>query len=163
VDYTRGAQAASASASVETGGEVQPAGWRPAAGAPPTPVPGPAFDARGMPSVVDVSRRIAGANPLDTTARQAAAFTQLIAIVRTASAEDPAEQSVIQAYTNAARQADQRGQSLVARSGPGRPAAAAVASTWFGMRSRYDNEGYRMQMLNLCSPGVRAAYTARRR
>jgi hypothetical protein len=155
---TPGGPATDPSAQQQIGGppaRYQPAHGRSASEPPP-------FDVRGMPSVVEIAKRITSSDAIDTEARRASAFTHFSAIVRIASLNrlGPAEQSLVDSYTNAARIADQRGQTLIAR-GPRRN--EPPATVWFRTRSRYDNDSYRMQMLNLCSPAARAAYLAHRR
>jgi hypothetical protein len=78
----------------------------------------------------------------------------------------PQEQNLIQMYTAAMRDADQRGEAMLARSmsaAARRGGAGAVATQWFGLRARYDNDGYREQMLFFFSPELRRAYQASRR
>jgi hypothetical protein len=101
-------------------------------------------------------------------ARHAATFAQLIKVVYVVAgnALGPQEQNLVQAYTAAMRDADQRGEALLARSmsaSARRGGAGAVATQWFGLRARYDNDGYREQMLFFFSPELRGAYQARRR
>jgi hypothetical protein len=130
---------------------------------------GPPFDVRGMLPVAEVWRRIVGRDPLDTAARQAGAFSQLGAIVRIAAAGEsagnrfnPATEQLLQSYANSGRQADQRGEGLIARS-TGERAYSAIAGRWFAVRAAYDNEGFRRELLPMCSPAVQAAYGTRRR
>jgi hypothetical protein len=155
-EFIRGAQI-SAPAAPEPPLLRQPVGYRPA---PETAAP--TFDSRGMPPVVEISRRITSADPLDAEARRAAAFTHFAAILQIATENrlGPAERTLLASYLAAGRVADQRGQSMIAR-GPRRNEAPATA--WFRTRARYDNEPYRLQLLNLCSPDVKAAYLAHRR
>ena len=107
-------------------------------------------------------------DPTDMMARHAATFAQLIKVVYVVAgnALGPQEQNLVQTYTAAMRDADQRGEALLARSmstSARRGSAGAVATQWFALRARYDNEGYREQMLFFFSPELRGAYQARRR
>jgi hypothetical protein len=121
-----------------------------------------------FPSVPEVRQRVLSRDPIDMMARHAATFAQLIKVVYVVAgnALGPQEQNLVQAYTAAMRDADQRGEALLARSmsaSARRGGAGAVATQWFGLRARYDNDGYREQMLFFFSPELRVAYQARRR
>jgi hypothetical protein len=99
-------------------------------------------------------------------ARHAATFAQLIKVVYVVAGNGlgPQEQNLVQVYTAAMRDADQRGEALLARSmSARRGGAGAIATQWFALRARYDNDGYREQMLFFFSPELRVAYQARRR
>jgi len=143
-----------------------------AAAPPPPPAPdGPApapYSIAMFPSVPEVRQRVLSRDPIDMMARHAATFAQLIKVmyVVAGNALGPQEQNLIQMYTAAMRDADQRGEAMLARSmsaAARRGGAGAVATQWFGLRARYDNDGYREQMLFFFSPELRAAYQARRR
>lgn len=142
------------------------------AGPPPPPPPDPGFAAPAaysiaiFPSVPEVRQRVLSRDPIDMMARHAATFAQLIKVVYVVAgnALGPQEQNLVQVYTAAMRDADQRGEALLARSMTARRAGAgAIATQWFGLRARYDNDAYREQMLFFFSPELRVAYQARRR
>lgn len=144
---------------------------RSGSGAPPPP-PDPsvaapaAYSMAIFPSVPEVRQRVLSRDPIDMMARHAATFAQLIKVVYVVAgnALGPQEQNLVQMYTAAMRDADQRGEALLARSiGARRGGAGAIATQWFGLRARYDTDGYREQMLFFFSPELRAAYQARRR
>jgi len=168
--FTRGEQAPGASVANDAPGASPPAdrnaGLVPAAERALPPPAGPAFDAAGMPPVAQVWR-LTGRDPVDAAARQSAAFSQLTAIVRTATDDRPNQtqtvNQLLSAYAAAGRQADQRGQALLARASGGHEAFAVVSSRWFSLRGSYDNERYRSELLRMCSPAVQAAYAAHRR
>ena len=141
--------------------------------APPPPPPNPgraapaAYGIAMFPSVPEVRQRVLSRDPIDMMARHTATFAQLIKVVYVVagSALGPQEQNLVQMYTAAMRDSEQRGEALLARSmsASRRGGAGAVATQWFGLRARYDNDGYREQMLFFFSPELRAAYQARRR
>lgn len=94
------------------------------------PPPRPALPSEGssaylieMPTVADVLQRTPGSDPVDTAARQVAAFNQLFWIMRVLrpggefgnSPTSPQENALGQTYNAAKQEAESRGQSLVAK------------------------------------------------
>jgi hypothetical protein len=77
-----------------------------------------------FPSVSEVEAKVTGSDPVDTAARQTAAFRQLVAVVRTLSAGGaygsqmtPEEQALAAQYSRASSAAQARGQTLLAAAG----------------------------------------------
>jgi hypothetical protein len=122
-----------------------------------------------MPTVADVLQKTSGSDPVDTAARQAGAFNQLIGVMRVLRQggefgripTSPQENALGQTYLTAKQEAERRGQSLMAKTATATSGPESAAPKWFRAKDQYDNEAFRRELLSGSWPRLWDVYRAR--